>query len=57
MVVVVIVDTNIIKSDFDKSNEFNGSQYASKRVTAILIHLHLFILDGIGHLPLCILDI
>ena len=57
MVDVETFDTYIMKPDVDKSNEFNGSQYASQRLTATLIHSHLFTLDGIGHLPLCILDI
>ena len=52
LVVVKTVDTYIIKSF-----PFNGRRYASQRLTATLIHSHLFILDGIGHLPLCILDI
>ncbi len=52
MVVVETVDTYIIKLV-----PFNGRQYASQRLTATLIHSHLFTLDGIGHPPLCILDI
>jgi len=52
-----MVDVETVYTYVIKSVSFNGRQYASQRLTATLIHSHLFTLDGIGHLPLCILDI
>ena len=57
MVDVETVDPYITKSEVEKSLPINGRQSAGQRVTDTLIDSHLFILDGIGYLPLCILDI